>query len=49
MEEIQAAVNGVVSQEQAIKQKQRLIHINELETHKRQPELEMFRVKELFR
>ena len=46
--EIQAAVDGAISNEQAIKLRQCLDHIDEIEEHKRQIELEIERIVEPF-
>ena len=46
IEEIQAAVDGAVSQEQAVKLRQCLNHIDELELHKAEIEREIFRLSE---
>ncbi len=43
MEEIQAAVDGAISAEQAVKLRQCLSHIDELEKHKAEIEREIFR------
>ena len=48
MEEIQAAVDGAISQEQAVKLRQCLSHIDELEAHKRAIEQEIFRIADPF-
>ena len=42
--EIQAAVDGAISEEQAVKLRQCLAHIDELETHKSEIEREIFRL-----
>lgn len=47
-EEIQAAVDGAVSPGQAVKLRQCLAHINELEAHKREIEREILAVAEPF-
>ena len=46
MEEIQAAVDGAISSEQAIKLRQCLDHIDELEKHKAEMEREILRVSD---
>ena len=46
VEEIQAAVDGAISPEQAIKLRQCLNHIDELEKHKEEIEREIFRVSD---
>ena len=46
IEEIQAAVDGAICQEQAIKLRQCLDHIDELEKHKEEIEREIFRVSD---
>ena len=46
--EIQAAVDGAISNEQAIKLRQCLDHIDEIEEHKRQIEIEIERIVEPF-
>ena len=46
IEEIQAAVDGAVSPEQAIKLRQCLDHIDELEMHKKEMEREILRVSD---
>ena len=48
LEEIQAAVDGAISQEQAVKLRQCLSHIDELEAHKRAIEQEIFRIADPF-
>ena len=48
IEEIQAAVDGAVSPEQAVKLRQCFIHIDELEAHKREIEQEILTVAEPF-
>ena len=48
IEEIQAAVDGAVSPEQAIKLRQCLDHIDELEKHKAEMEQEILRVSDPF-
>lgn len=48
IEEIQAAVDGAISHEQAVKLKQCLDHINELENHKNEIEQEIFRLSEKY-
>ena len=48
IEEIQAAVDGAISYEQAVKLKQCLAHIDELEKHKRQIEQEIFHIAQPF-
>lgn len=48
IQEIQAAVDGAISYEQAVKLKQCLSHIDELENHKHQIEQEIFRIAEPF-
>ncbi len=48
MEEIQAAVDGAISQELAVKLRQCLSHIDELEAHKRAIEQEIFRIADPF-
>jgi len=44
IEEIQAAVDGAISNEQAVKLRQCLNHIDELENHKKEIEREIFRL-----
>ena len=46
IEEIQAAVDGAVSREQAAKFKECLCHIDEIKAHKRSIELEIYRLAE---
>ncbi|MDE7261064.1 MAG: transposase, partial [Oscillospiraceae bacterium] len=46
IEEIQSAVYGAISREQAAKLKECLQHIDELDTHKKNVELEIFRLAE---
>lgn len=46
--EIQAAIDGAISNEQAVKLRQCLDHIDEIEEHKRQIELEIERIVEPF-
>ena len=48
IEEIQAAVDGAISQEQAIKLRQCLDHIDELEKHKKEIEREIFRLSDSY-
>jgi transposase len=48
IEEIQAAVDGAISHEQAIKLRQCLLHIDELEAHKREIEQEILLIAEPF-
>jgi len=48
IEEIQAAVDGAISPEQAIKLRQCLDHIDELERHKAEIEREIFRLSEKY-
>ena len=48
IEEIQAAVDGAVSTEQAVKLKQCLNHIGELEMHKAEIEREIFRLSDKY-
>ncbi len=48
IEEIQAAVDGAISHEQAVKLKQCLDHIDELENHKNEIEQEIFRLSEKY-
>ncbi len=48
MEEIQAAVDGSISHEQAVKLRHCLAHIRELEAHKREVEQEILRIVEPF-
>ena len=48
IEEIQAAVDGAVSPEQAIKLRQCLDHIDELEKHKAEIEREILRISNLY-
>lgn len=48
VEEIQAAVDGAVSPEQAVKLRQCLAHIDELEAHKREIEQEILTIAEPF-
>ena len=48
IEEIQAAVDGAISPEQAVKLRQCLDHIDELEAHKEKISQEIFRVVEPF-
>lgn len=48
IEEIQAAVDGAISPEQAIKLRQCLDHIDELEAHRKEIEAEIFRIAEPF-
>lgn len=46
--EIQAAVDGVISPEQAVKLRQCLAHIDELETHRKEIESEILQIAEPF-
>lgn len=46
IEEIQAAVDGAISREQAVKLKECLSHIDEISTHKKNIELEIHRLAE---
>lgn len=48
LEEIQAAVDGAVSPEQAVKLRQCLAHIDELEAHRKEIEQEMLLIAEPF-
>lgn len=48
LEEIQAAVDGAVSPEQAVKLRQCLAHIDELEAHRKEIEQEIFLIAEPF-
>lgn len=48
IEEIQAAVDGAISEEQAVKLRQCLNHIDELEKHKSEIEREIFRLSEKY-
>ncbi len=48
IEEIQAAVDGAISEEQAAKLRQCLDHIDELEKHKAEIEREIFRLSEKY-
>lgn len=48
IEEIQAAVDGAISKEQAVKLRQCLNHIDELEKHKAEVEREIFRLSEKY-
>ena len=48
MEEIQAAVDGAISAEQAVKLRQCLSHIDELEKHKAEIEREIFRLSDKY-
>ncbi len=48
IEEIQAAVDGAISPEQAVKLRQCLTHIDELEAHKQEIEQEIFLIAEPF-
>ncbi len=48
IEEIQAAVNGAISTEQAVKLRQCLNHIDELEMHKTEIEREIFRLSDKY-
>jgi len=48
IEEIQAAVDGAVSTEQAVKLRQCLNHIDELERHKAEIEREIFRLSDKY-
>ena len=48
IEEIQAAVDGAISKEQAVKLKQCISHIDELEIHKSNIETEIFSIAEQF-
>ena len=48
MEEIQAAVDGAISDEQAVKLRQCLNHIDELENHKKEIEREIFRLSDKY-
>lgn len=48
IEEIQAAVDGAISKEQAVKLRQCLNHIDELEQHKSEIEREIFRLSEKY-
>ena len=46
--EIQAAVDGAISSEQAVKLRQCLAHIDELEAHRKEIESELFQIAEPF-
>ena len=46
--EIQAAVDGAISPEQAVKLRQCLVHIDELEAHRKEIESEIFQIAEPF-
>ena len=48
VEEIQAAVDGAISKEQAVKLRQCLNHIDELEMHKAEIEREIFRLSDKY-
>ena len=48
IEEIQAAVDGAISHEQAVKLRQCLDHIDELEKHKAEIEREIFRLSDKY-
>ena len=48
IEEIQAAVDGAISKEQAVKLRQCLNHIDELEMHKAEIEREIFRLSDKY-
>ena len=48
IEEIQAAVDGAISPEQAVKLRQCLEHIDELEKHKSEIEREIFRLSDKY-
>jgi hypothetical protein len=48
IEEIQAAVDGAISPEQAVKIRQCLTHIDELEAHKQEIDQEIFLIAEPF-
>lgn len=48
IEDIQAAVDGAISEEQAVKLRQCLNHIVELEKHKSEIEREFFRLREKY-
>jgi transposase len=48
IEEIQAAVDGAISEEQAVKLRQCLNHIDELEAHKAEIEREIFRLSDKY-
>ena len=48
IEEIQAAVDGAISKKQAVKLKQCLNHIDELEMHKAEIEREIFRLSDKY-
>lgn len=48
VEEIQAAVDGAISEEQAVKLRECLNHIDELEIHKSKVEREIFRLSEKY-
>ena len=48
IEEIQAAIDGAISTEQAVKLRQCLNHINELEMHKAEIEREIFRLSDKY-
>lgn len=48
IEEIQAAVDGAISHEQAVKLRQCLKHIDELEMHKAEIEREIFRLSQKY-
>lgn len=48
VEEIQAAVDGAISAEQAVKLRQCLSHIDELEKHKAEIEREIFRLSDKY-
>ncbi len=48
IEEIQAAVDGAISEEQAVKLRQCLNHIDELEKHKSEIERKIFRLSEKY-
>ena len=48
VEDIQAAVDGAISQEQAVKLRQCLTHIDELTAHKKEIEQEILRIAEYY-
>ena len=48
IEEIQAAVDGAISPEQAVKLRQCINHIDELENHKAEIEREIFRISDKY-
>ena len=48
LDEIQAAVDGAISSEQAVKLRQCLAHIDELEAHRKEIEREILMIAEPF-